>query len=234
VQATSSDLLSAVDRWSSVPPHVQHVAREIEQLATSVSATNRSLSEADFRRAVLAGYPDRVAQRREPRSPRVRLASGAGAFVAAESGVTEGEEDGPGTNVTQDMQSILGLCAAQGMLSRMLRWHYRSRHDSLIALSNADPDKERTKKIGERVGQIAEHHLVRVKSRGIDDDLVLLQVAAHRVDLHDAGHLAEPGSHLPIEQRSEAGAERAGLRGCLHGHGRHLSHSVPSSKRNPI
>jgi very-short-patch-repair endonuclease len=51
-------------------------------------------------------------------------------------GVTEGEEDGPGTNVTQDMQSILGLCAAQGMLSRMLRWHYRSRHDSLIALSN--------------------------------------------------------------------------------------------------
>jgi hypothetical protein len=29
-----------------------------------------------------------------------------------------GDEDGPGTNVTQDMQSILGLCAAQGMLSR--------------------------------------------------------------------------------------------------------------------
>lgn len=53
-------------------------------------------------------------------------------------GVTEGEEDGPGTNVTQDMQSILGLCAAQGMLSRMLRWHYRSRHDSLIALSNRE------------------------------------------------------------------------------------------------
>jgi very-short-patch-repair endonuclease len=51
-------------------------------------------------------------------------------------GVTDGEEDGPGTNVTQDLQSILGLCAAQGMLSRMLRWHYRSRHDSLIALSN--------------------------------------------------------------------------------------------------
>jgi superfamily I DNA and/or RNA helicase len=53
-------------------------------------------------------------------------------------GVTEGEEDGPGTNITQDMQSILGLCAAQGMLSRMLRWHYRSRHDSLIALSNRE------------------------------------------------------------------------------------------------
>lgn len=56
-------------------------------------------------------------------------------MVSAE-GVTDGEEDGPGTNVTQDMQSILGLCAAQGMPARMLRWHYRSRHDSLIALSN--------------------------------------------------------------------------------------------------
>lgn len=53
-------------------------------------------------------------------------------------GVTDGEEDGPGTNVTQDMQSILGLCAAQGMPSRMLRWHYRSRHESLIALSNRE------------------------------------------------------------------------------------------------
>jgi ATP-dependent helicase HrpB len=89
-QATASDLLSAIDRWSSVPPHVQRVAREIEQLA-GASATTRSLSEVDFRRAVLAGYPDRVAQRREPRSPRVRLASGAGAVIAPESGVTEGE-----------------------------------------------------------------------------------------------------------------------------------------------
>jgi len=58
-------------------------------------------------------------------------------MVSAE-GITDGEEDGPGTNITQDMQSVLGLCAAQGMPSRMLRWHYRSRHDSLIALSNRE------------------------------------------------------------------------------------------------
>ncbi|HLY12426.1 MAG TPA: DUF3320 domain-containing protein, partial [Planctomycetota bacterium] len=56
--------------------------------------------------------------------------------MVSTEGITDGEVDGPGTNVTQDMQSILGLCAAQGMPSRMLRWHYRSRHDSLIALSN--------------------------------------------------------------------------------------------------
>ena len=35
-----------------------------------------------------------------------------------------------------DIESILGLFAAQNAPSRMLRWHYRSRHDSLIAVSN--------------------------------------------------------------------------------------------------
>jgi ATP-dependent helicase HrpB len=116
--STSSDLLSAIDAWSGVPPHVQAVAREIEDLARkgavphfSESATEdaksaiqngvrplfgeaefgRPLSETHFRQAVLAGYPDRVAQRREPLSSRVRLASGAGAVVGRESGVVEGQ-----------------------------------------------------------------------------------------------------------------------------------------------
>jgi len=39
-------------------------------------------------------------------------------------------------NVTADLPSILGMCDAQGAPQRMLRWHYRSRHQSLIALSN--------------------------------------------------------------------------------------------------
>jgi very-short-patch-repair endonuclease/DNA polymerase III delta prime subunit len=39
-------------------------------------------------------------------------------------------------NVTADLQSILGMCDAQGAPQRMLRWHYRSRHESLINLSN--------------------------------------------------------------------------------------------------
>lgn len=41
-------------------------------------------------------------------------------------------------NVTADMQSILGLADAQGASQRMLRWHYRSRHESLISLSNRE------------------------------------------------------------------------------------------------
>lgn len=35
-----------------------------------------------------------------------------------------------------DVESILGLCRAQGLPERMLEWHYRSRHQSLIAVSN--------------------------------------------------------------------------------------------------
>lgn len=34
------------------------------------------------------------------------------------------------------LESILGLCTAQNISRRMLRWHYRSRHDSLIRVSN--------------------------------------------------------------------------------------------------
>lgn len=39
---------------------------------------------------------------------------------------------------TSDIESILGLFSAQNAPSRMLRWHYRSRHDSLIAVSNQE------------------------------------------------------------------------------------------------
>src|SRR5207342_3469315 len=41
-------------------------------------------------------------------------------------------------NVAADVESILGMAAARGVPQRMLRWHYRSRHHSLIALSNQE------------------------------------------------------------------------------------------------
>lgn len=37
---------------------------------------------------------------------------------------------------TSDLESVLGLFVAQGAPEAMLRWHYRSRHHSLIAVSN--------------------------------------------------------------------------------------------------
>jgi ATP-dependent helicase HrpB len=63
--ATTSDLLSIVD--------------------------DSGIADADFRRAILAGYPDRVAKRREPGSPSVLLSSGTGAVVGRESGVHDGD-----------------------------------------------------------------------------------------------------------------------------------------------
>jgi ATP-dependent helicase HrpB len=50
-----------------------------------------AMSDPAFRRAILAGYPDRVAQRRAPGSTSVRLASGTGAVISDESGVRDGE-----------------------------------------------------------------------------------------------------------------------------------------------
>jgi ATP-dependent helicase HrpB len=49
------------------------------------------VSERDLRRALLAGYPDRVAQRRAAGQPRVVLFSGHGGIIGPESGVREGE-----------------------------------------------------------------------------------------------------------------------------------------------
>ena len=47
---------------------------------------------------------------------------------------TEGEDDDEA--VQEDMESILDECLAAGVFSSHLNWHYRSRHESLIAFSN--------------------------------------------------------------------------------------------------
>ncbi len=89
--STSSDLLSALDQWESVPLRLQRVAIEIQRLAKVVPADGRVVSESDFRHAILASYSDRVAQRREAGSPNVLLCTGTGATLARESGVHDGE-----------------------------------------------------------------------------------------------------------------------------------------------
>jgi very-short-patch-repair endonuclease len=49
------------------------------------------------------------------------------------------ENDGDNEdNVAADVDSVLELCEARGLPRRMLRWHYRSRHHSLIAVSNRE------------------------------------------------------------------------------------------------
>jgi hypothetical protein len=49
------------------------------------------------------------------------------------------EDDGPAEPEVaraKDVESILSLCNARGVPTEMLRWHYRSRHQSLIRVSN--------------------------------------------------------------------------------------------------
>jgi ATP-dependent helicase HrpB len=88
--STSSDLLSVIDDWQNMPPHVRRVADRLIANPPQSAARDPQYSESVFRRALLAGYPDRVAQRREPGSSNLLLASGTGAVMSRESGVRDG------------------------------------------------------------------------------------------------------------------------------------------------
>ncbi len=44
----------------------------------------------------------------------------------------------PRPSKVTELESILTLCEARGLDGRMLKWHYRSRHPSLIAVSNQE------------------------------------------------------------------------------------------------
>jgi ATP-dependent helicase HrpB len=94
---TSSDLLSAVDDERALPSHVRDVGRRLQQLAGDAPLDEDERAhpgtdrERDFLRAIFAGYPDRVARRRGPGSPKFLLASGHGAVLGRDSGVRDAE-----------------------------------------------------------------------------------------------------------------------------------------------
>jgi ATP-dependent helicase HrpB len=122
--ATTSDLLSAIDRWSDMPPRVRQAAAEIQSTvnhsALSPQPSAIDSGEAEFRRAVLSGYPDRVAQRRAAGSQDVLLASGTGATIARESGVHDGEflVALEVTNVTRRQQPDVALIRIASRVER--------------------------------------------------------------------------------------------------------------------
>jgi ATP-dependent helicase HrpB len=90
---TSCDLLPAIDDFERLPAHVRSVARQVHGIARAIcgDSARSVLGEVELRRAILAGYPDRVAQRRASGSSRLLLATGTGAVLSAESGVIGGE-----------------------------------------------------------------------------------------------------------------------------------------------
>lgn len=60
-------------------------------------------------------------------------------FFRKLTGEEDPEEDDDGVTIqAKDAESILELCLAKGVPSRMLSWHYRSKHQSLIAVSNRE------------------------------------------------------------------------------------------------
>lgn len=87
--ATTSDLLSAIENEDRLPPHVLRSARELQRLSGTDGGPG--MNETAFRRALLAGYPDRVAQRRIAGEPRLLLSSGHGGLIGPESGVRDAE-----------------------------------------------------------------------------------------------------------------------------------------------
>jgi len=88
---TTSDLLSIVERERELPEHVVRTAHALQSLVDTGDAPRRPMTDSLFRRAVFAGYPDRVGRRRAPGSPRVLLSSGHGAVIGPESGVRAGD-----------------------------------------------------------------------------------------------------------------------------------------------
>jgi ATP-dependent helicase HrpB len=91
---TISDLLSAVDDPAGLPPHVRDVGHRLAQIAGDRDRDGEAAApgrEEAFLRAIFAGYPDRVARRRERGLPRFLLASGHGAVLGRESGVLDAE-----------------------------------------------------------------------------------------------------------------------------------------------
>jgi ATP-dependent helicase HrpB len=89
--ATTSDLLTVIDRWQDMPRRLKTVADHLGRLAASGMRDKRvmHLGETEVRRALLTGYPDRVAKRRS--ADKATLASGHGAIIGRETGVHDAE-----------------------------------------------------------------------------------------------------------------------------------------------
>jgi len=62
------------------------------------------------------------------------IADGADSGDGKETAIRHGESAAP----IADLESILSLCEARGLESRMLRWHYPVAASSLIEVSNAE------------------------------------------------------------------------------------------------
>ncbi len=89
--ATDSDILAFADRIAEAPHHVRATARQIERQLRELAIEPGTHDEVALRRAIIEGYPDRVARRRRTDGDRLVLASGHGAVLTPDSGVRRAE-----------------------------------------------------------------------------------------------------------------------------------------------
>ena len=97
--ATACDLLPIIDQWTRMPPHLRRVADHLQRVSRQAlgHSYRDRIDDTELRRALLAGYPDRVAKRRSQKPPatqgeiKVTLATGHGAVIGRESGVHDAE-----------------------------------------------------------------------------------------------------------------------------------------------
>lgn len=89
----SSDVIVRADALDRAPSAVRRAADEIARAARRVlgDAASDGDDEELVRRALLAGFPDRLARRRAAGSPRLVLAAGHGGLLDRESVVVDGE-----------------------------------------------------------------------------------------------------------------------------------------------
>src|SRR3546814_8225244 len=136
------------------------------------------------------------------------------AFFKKLTGEDDGEEIDEGITIeAKDAESILELCLAKGVPSRMLSWHYRSKHQSLIAVSNRE--------FYENKLFIVPSHYDAVAGMGLKFNLLKdthYDRGGTRTNIHEARHVAEavirharehPGQSLgvatfPVAQRQAA------------------------------
>ena len=107
-------------------------------------------------------------------------------FFARMSSTDGDGEDGMGQMATSEAESILDVCISHFQPVRTLRWHYRSRHESLIAFSNHHfyrgnlvvfpSPYPKSKSLGLRYQYVAdgvyEHQMNQVEARCVVDAVV--------------------------------------------------------------
>ena len=181
----SGDALALADS-----PRLDAAARELARLARG---------KGDVRRALLAGYPDRVAMQREPGSLRLLLSSGTGAVLAKESGMHEGEFL-VALDVTGGQESLVRIASvverawlepthedvvhslkADGKVRATKRVWY---DHLLLREINVPPDPEEARRLTEEHAQrTADPHLARRLAFAGNDRQRLEQLAPERIAL---------------------------------------------------